>query len=117
MSKFTTIDEYIKTFPVDVQKRLEKFRQIIHETAPEAVETISYAMPTFKLNGKNLIHFAAFAKHIGLYPLPHVIEFFRDNLTEYKHAKGSIQFPLNQPVPEDLLRKIVLFRIDDIDKK
>lgn len=117
MSRFTTIDEYITTFPADVQTRLEKFRRIIHETAPEATEAISYAMPTFKLNGKNLIHFAAFPKHVGLYPLPHTIEAFKDDLVEYKHAKGSIQFPLDQPIPEELIRKIVLFRIGDIDKK
>lgn len=109
--KFSTIDEYIKTFPKDVQSILERMRQTIRKAAPGAVEAISYQMPTFKLNGKNLVHFAAYKHHIGFYPAPQGIEGFKKELSRYKGAKGSVQFPIDKPVPYDLVRKIVLFRV------
>jgi uncharacterized protein YdhG (YjbR/CyaY superfamily) len=103
------INEYIAGFPDDVQERLEHVRSTIHKAAPEAEETISYGIPTFKLNG-NLVHFAAFKNHIGFYPTPVGIEEFREELSRYKEGKGSVQFPFDQSLPLDLIRRIVLFR-------
>jgi uncharacterized protein YdhG (YjbR/CyaY superfamily) len=112
----TTIDEYIKTFPEHVQIILKKMRVTIRDAAPEAQEAISYQMPTFRLNG-NLVHFAAFKNHIGFYPSPSGIEAFKEELSPYKSAKGSVQFPMDKPVPYDLVRKIVLFRVQENLKK
>jgi len=109
---FTSIDEYIAAFPADVQERLRQMRAVIREAAPEAQEKISYQMPTFFLYG-NLVHFAAFKNHIGFYPAPRGIEAFKDELAAYEGAKGSVQFPLDQPLPLDLVRKIVQFRVAD----
>jgi uncharacterized protein YdhG (YjbR/CyaY superfamily) len=114
--QFKTIDEYIKTFPEDVQRILEKMRQTIAEAAPGAIETISYQMPTFKLNG-NLVHFAAYKNHIGFYPAPSGIEAFKKELSLYKGAKGSVQFPIDKQVPYDLVKKIVIFRVKENQKK
>ena len=107
-----TIDEYIAGFPEDIQAILEKIRMTIREAAPEAKETISYQMPTFTLYG-NLVHFAAFKKHIGFYPVPSGIEKFKKELSVYKGAKGSVQFPLDQPIPYDLISDIVKFRVQE----
>jgi uncharacterized protein YdhG (YjbR/CyaY superfamily) len=115
--EFQTIDEYIETFPKDVQSVLEKTRQTIRKAAPGAVEAISYQIPTFKLNDKNLVHFSAFKNHIGFYPTPSGIEAFKKELSQYKGAKGSVQFPLNRPIPYDLLEKIVIFRSKEILKR
>jgi uncharacterized protein YdhG (YjbR/CyaY superfamily) len=115
--QFNTIDEYVKTFPEDVQRILEKMRQTIREVAPDAIEAISYQMPTFKLNGRNLVHFAAWKNHIGFYPTPSGTETFQKELSPYKGAKGSVQFPLNKPIPFDLVKKIVLFRVKENLKK
>jgi len=112
--QFETIDDYIKTFPTYVQNILEKMRQTIRKAAPEAVETINYQMPTLKLNGKNLVHFAAFKNHIGFYPIPSGIEAFRRELSPYKQGKGSVQFPVDKPIPYDLVEKIVQFRVKEI---
>ena len=106
------IDEYIAGFPADVQEILEKIRMTIREAAPEATETISYQIPTFKLKG-NLVHFAGYKRHIGFYPTPSGIEKFRNDLSAYKSAKGSVQFPLNQPIPYILVREIVKFRVQE----
>jgi uncharacterized protein YdhG (YjbR/CyaY superfamily) len=114
--QFKTIDEYIKTFPEEVQSILEKMRQTIREAAPEAEETISYQIPTFKLNG-NLVHFAAYKNHIGFYPTPSGIEAFKKELSLYKGAKGSVQFPIDKPVPYDLVKKIVIFRVNENQKR
>ncbi len=111
--QFKTIDEYIKTFPEDVQGILEKMRQTIKKAAPEAVEAISYQIPTFKLNGKNLVHFAAFKNHIGFYPTSSGIEAFKEELSLYKGAKGSVQFPIKEPIPYDLVKKMVIFRVKE----
>ena len=108
--QFKAIDEYIETFPEDVQKILQKLRLTIKESAPGSVETISYQMPTFKLNGKGLVYFAAFKNHIGFYPIPSGIEAFEKELSPYKQGKGSVQFPIDQPIPYALVRKIVRFR-------
>jgi uncharacterized protein YdhG (YjbR/CyaY superfamily) len=110
--KFKTIDEYISGFPTSVQKILSQLREIIREVAPEAEETISYGIPTFKLNG-NLVHFDAFKNHIGFYPTPSAIDAFNEELSPYKHAKGSVQFPMEKPIPFDLVRKIVKYRVKE----
>ena len=107
-----TIDEYIANFPHDIQEILEKIRTVIKTAAPDATEKISYQMPTFFLNG-NLVHFAAFKKHIGLYPTPSGITEFNDQLSAYVKAKGSVQFPLDQPIPYDLIGKITAFRAEE----
>ena len=107
-----TIDEYIAGFPEDVQAILQKIRQTIRETVPNAEEAISYQMPTFKLKG-NLVHFAAFKNHIGFYPVPSGIEAFKDELSVYVQGKGSVQFPLDKPMPYDLIRRIVAFRVQE----
>ena len=113
---FNTIDEYITQFPEDIQKILQQIRAVIQEAAPEATEKISYQMPTFYLKG-NLVHFAAFKSHIGFYPVPTGIEKFKDELAQFKGGKGSVQFPLDKPMPYDLIRRIVLFRAEEDLKK
>ena len=115
--QFKTIDEYIRTFPEEVQRELEKMKKTIQEAAPEATEAIRYQMPTFRLNGKNLVHFAAFKNHIGFYPIPSGIEAFKKELSPYKQGKGSVQFPLDKPVPYELVKKIVKFRVVEIMKE
>ena len=110
-TQVTTIDEYIRRFPKEVQSLLEEMRQTIRKAAPEAVEAISYQMPTFKLHGRNLVHFAGYTKHIGFYPVPSGIEAFKEELSSYVQGKGSVQFPLNQPIPYDLVSRIVAFRV------
>lgn len=112
----TTIDEYIAGFPPDIQKILQEIRMTIKKAAPDAGEAIKYQMPTFTLKG-NLVHFAAFKKHIGFYPVPTGIEAFKDELSVYKTAKGSVQFPLDKPIPFDLISRIVKFRVkENLDK-
>lgn len=106
------IDEYIAGFPPNVQVILEKVRRTIREVAPEAQEAISYQMPTFKLHG-NLVHFAGYKNHIGFYPTPSGIEKFQDEIAGYKNAKGSVQFPLDGPIPYNLIAKIVRFRVGE----
>jgi uncharacterized protein YdhG (YjbR/CyaY superfamily) len=105
-----TIDEYVANFPEDVQKKLQEIRGVIKDAAPEAKERISYKMPAFTLNG-NLVYFAAFKNHIGFYPIPSGIEEFKKELSVYKQGKGSVQFPLDKPLPLELIRRIVKFRV------
>jgi len=107
------MDEYIASFPDEVQGILETMRRTIKKAAPTAEETIRYQMPTFKLNGKNLVHFAAFKHHIGFYPIPSGIAAFQKELSVYKQGKGSVQFPLDKPMPYDLVKRIVLFRVNE----
>lgn len=107
-----TIDAYIAGYPEEVQAILQQIRRTIHETAPEATEAISYGMPTFKLHG-NLVHFAAFKNHIGFYPVPSGMAAFQEELAAYKQGKGSVQFPLDKPMPLDLIRRIVEFRVQE----
>jgi len=111
--KPSTIDVYIASFPDNVQGILETMRRTIKKAAPTAEETIRYQMPTFKLNGKNLVHFAAFKHHIGFYPTPSGITAFQKELSIYKQGKGSVQFPLDKPMPYDLVKRIVLFRVNE----
>lgn len=108
--KANNIDSYIKAFPEEVQQLLEQIRTTIIKVAPDAEETIKYAMPTFTLNG-NLVHFAAFQNHIGFYPAPTGIEEFKKDLAVYKGGKGSVQFRLDEPLPLELITKIVAFRV------
>jgi len=105
-----SIDEYIAGFPADIQKMLEQIRATIRKAAPDAKETISYAIPTFTLNG-NLVHFAAFKNHIGFYPAPTGLEAFEKELSVYKTGKGSVQFPLDEPMPLQLITQIVEYRV------
>lgn len=109
--KANSIDEYIAPFPRDVQDHLEQIRAAIRKEVPGAEEAIKYAIPTFMLNGKNLVHFAAFKNHIGFYPTPTGIESFKKELSKYKQGKGSVQFPLDEPMPLDLVTKIVRFNV------
>ncbi len=115
-AKFTSIDEYIATFPEEIRVILEELRATIKAAAPDAEEKISYQMPTFALKG-NLVHFAAFKHHIGFYPAPRGIEAFKDELAGYKGAKGSVQFPIDKPLPLKLISRIVKFRVDENLKK
>ena len=114
---FKTIDEYIATFPENVQIILEELRQAIRESAPEAEEVISYQMPAFKLNGI-LVYFAAFKDHIGFYPTSSPMEAFKEEVSGYEISKGTIRFPINKPVPFDLVKKIVRYRVmENLGKK
>ncbi len=105
------IDEYIAAFPEEIQAMLEQIRATISKLAPTAEEAIKYAIPTFVLNGRNLVHFAAFKNHIGFYPTPTGIESFQKELSKYKQGKGSVQFPLDEPMPLALITKIVKFNM------
>ncbi len=107
-----SIDEYIAGFTPEIQEKLRTLRQVIHEEAPEAAEAFSYQMPTFKLHG-NLVHFAAFKNHIGFYPTPSGVTAFEQDLAPYQTSKGAAQFPLDQPLPLDLVRKIVRYRVEE----
>jgi len=109
---FQTIDEYIKTFPRDIQKILETVRQTIKKSALKAQEAISYQIPTFKLNG-NLVHFAAFKNHIGFYPGSKAIKDFQKDLVKYRSSKGAVQFPIDKPMPLSLIQKIVKHRVKE----
>ena len=108
------IDEFISNYPPEIQTILQKIRALIQKSAPGAEEAMSYGIPTFKLNGKNLVHFSAFKEHIGFYPTPTAIEKFKKELSAYEGAKGSVKFPLNQPIPYALITKIVQFRVKEV---
>jgi uncharacterized protein YdhG (YjbR/CyaY superfamily) len=116
MKQVKTIDEYISMFPDNVQVILEKLRQTIKESAPGSEEAISYQMPTFKLNG-NLVHFAAFKDHIGFFPTSTGRVVFKKELSKYKGGKGTVQFPIDKPIPFDLVQKIVKYRMKENLKK
>jgi uncharacterized protein YdhG (YjbR/CyaY superfamily) len=107
-----TIDEYIAGFPADVQEILQNVRRTIREAAPDAEEAIKYRLPTFTLNG-NLVHFGAFKKHVGFYPTPTGIERFEKELSVYESSKGAVQFPFDKPIPFNLIREIVEFRVKE----
>jgi len=109
---FRSIDEYISSFPSNVQEKLKAIRSAIHAEAPQAEERISYQMPTYFLNG-NLVHFAAQKHHIGFYPTPSAIQKFRGELSPYKYSKGAVQFPLDQPLPLNLISRMVAFRVQE----
>jgi len=111
MNNYKNIDEYISLFPAVVQQILQELRQAIRDLVPAAEETINYGIPTFRLHG-NLVHFAAYKNHIGFYPGAAGIESFKDKLSAYKLSKGTVQFPLGEPIPYDLIREIVLYRVN-----
>lgn len=111
-----SIDNYIVQFPIEVQEKLQRIRNVIKESAPDAVEKISYQMPTFYLHG-NLVHFAANKNHIGFYPAPSGIEAFKHELLEYKSSKGAVQFPKDKPLPYGVISEIVKFRVAENKKK
>lgn len=115
--KAKTIDEFISHYPADIQTLLEQIRTTIRETAPAATEKICYGIPTFALNG-NLVHFAAYNKHIGFYPASSAIQAFQYELAGYNCSKGTVQFPLDKPLPLELIDKIVRFRVqENLSKK
>lgn len=113
---FSSVNEYIRSFPKETQKILNELRTVLKATAPEAIEKISYQIPTFYLNG-NLVHFAAFKNHIGFYPTSSGISAFQDELKEYKSSKGSVQFPVDKPLPIDLIKRIVRYRVIENTRK
>lgn len=113
---YHTVDEYIATFPASTQKLLEQIRRTIKKAAPEAEETISYNMPAYKLNGP-LVYFAGYKNHIGFYATPTGHSAFKKELSNYKEGKGSVQFPIDQPLPLDLIRRIVKFRVEENARK
>lgn len=110
------IDDYIGKYPAEVQEILREVRVSIKSVAPETVEAIAYGIPTFKYKDKNLVHFGGFKKHVGFYPVPSGMVAFEKELRDYKKAKGSVQFPLNKPIPHELIKEITKFRIAEIDK-
>lgn len=116
MKEFKDINEFIADFPDDIQIILEKIRATIQKAAPDAKEAIKYGMPTFVLNG-NLVHFAAYKNHIGFYPAPTGIDAFIEELAQYRTGKGTIQFPVDKPIPYDLVTKVVKFRVEENLKK
>jgi uncharacterized protein YdhG (YjbR/CyaY superfamily) len=116
-SQFKTIDEFIASFPKNVRDVLEELRRAIRESAPGAEETISYGIPTFDLNGKHLVHFSAYKSHVGFYPTSSGIEAFKKELSPFKTSKGTVKFPLGKPIPLDLVRRIVKFRVKETESK
>ena len=114
--QYKSIDEYIRSFPEHIHKKLLEMRDIIREQAPQAQEKISYQMPTFFLNG-NLVHFAGYSKHIGFYPTSSGISAFKSKLSKYKNSKGAVQFPIEAPLPIGLIKQIVKFRVAENTKK
>jgi len=109
-----TIDEYLGDFAPETRAQLERMRSIIAEEAPGATETISYAIPTFDLAGTHLVHFAGYDTHIGLYPTPSGMTEFAEELAAYKHGKGTARFRIDDPLPENLIRRIVRFRVAEV---
>ncbi|SES42222.1 iron chaperone [Psychrobacillus sp. OK032] len=109
---YTSIDDYISTFPLDIQEILTTLRKVIQEAAPDAEEKISYQMPTFSLSG-NLVHFAAYKNHIGFYPTSSGITAFKKELSTYKSSKGAVQFPIGKPLPYELISEIVKYRVSE----
>ena len=108
-----TVDEHINQFPDEIKAKLIEVRNLIKSEVPNASETINYGIPTYKLNGKNLVHFSGNKKHMGFYPTPSAIRKFNDELSKYKGAKGSVQFPYDQPLPIELIRKMIQFRVKE----
>ena len=112
-----SVDAYIADSPPQSQEMLRQLRKVIREIVPEATERISYRMPTFDLLGQHLVYFAGYERHVGFYPLPQAIESFKDELASYKTAKGSVQFPLDRPLPVDLVRRMVASRVQEVYAK
>ena len=114
---FKSMDQYISTFPEDLQKILEELRATIKAAAPESEETISYNIPTFKMNGRYLIYFAGWKNHISLYPIPVGSEAFNKQVAKYAEGKGTLKFPLDKPLPLKLITKIVKLKLDENEKR
>lgn len=114
---FATIDEYIASFPPDIQEKLRGIRTVIHQAVPDAEEAIRYGIPTFRLEGSNLVHFAAFKDHLGFFPTASGVGHFRKELSAYPLGRGTIQIPLDGPVPYDLMERIARFRAEETRKK
>lgn len=113
MQKANNVEEYIAGFPPEIQEKLRQVRANIKSNAPNAMEQIAYGMPGYKLNGKPLVYFAGYANHIGFYATPAGHEAFAEELSKYKQGKGSVQFPLDEPMPLDLIERIVKFRANE----
>lgn len=116
-SKYTTVDEYIENAPVESQDGLRKLRELVKEEAPEAEEMIAYEMPAYKLNNKPLIYFAGYKNHIGVYPTPSANEALSKEVGQYVKGKGTLQFQLSEPLPYDLIRKVVRYKKEELSKK
>lgn len=116
-TEYASVAQYIQTFPKETQSILENIRAIIIKKAPNAAESISYGMPAYKTNGKPLVYFAGYKNHIGLYATPSGHAQFADELSGYKQGKGSVQFPLSQPIPYDLIERIVVFRAKENEQR
>lgn len=114
MEKHASVEDYIKSAPKEIQSRLKSLRALVMKEVPDAVESISYGMPGYKLNGKPLIYFAGYEHHVGLYATPQGHEAFAKELAKYKQGKGSVQFPNDQPLPMELIRSIVKFRKESL---
>ena len=112
-----TVDEYISAFPLAVQTLLKKIRALVKKHAPEAVESVSYGMPAYKINGKPLVYFAGYKNHIGFYATPTGHETFAEELSHYKQGKGSVQFPLDKPMPYELMGRMVEWRVEECGGK
>lgn len=112
MKQISTIDEYIASFPQETRKILENIRGTIRKAAPDATEAMAYGLPTFRLKG-NLVHFGAFKDHVGFYPAPSGIQAFKDELTRYQTGKGTLQFPISEPIPYDLIAKVTKHRVEE----
>lgn len=117
MSDSSQVDTFIRQCSPDMQDRLRTIRQTVHDAVPEATETLSYKIPTFRLFGQNLLHYGPGKSHIGLYATPDGHTQFASELSRYKRGKGSVQFPNNEPLPVELIRKIAIFRADELRKK
>ena len=115
-AKASSVDDYIAGFPNETQKVLEQIRTTIKKALPNSEETISYAIPTFKQKGKNVIYFAGYKNHVSIYPAPRGNEAFKKELSAYKGGKGTVQFPLDKPIPFSLITKIVKFRVKENDE-
>lgn len=115
--QFTDFEHYFSQFSPEIVEKLASIRSLVHETVPEAEEVISYDMPAFKYRKRILIYFAAFKKHIGFYALPSGKDAFLDRLSEYKTSKGTVQFPYDKPLPLDLIREMVVYRMNELDLK
>lgn len=116
-TNYHSVEQYIESFPKDLQLLLNQVRAVIKKSAPKATESIAYGMPAYKTHGKPLVYFSGFKNHIGFYATPSGHEAFQKKLSEYKQGKGSVQFPLNQPIPFDLIAQIVLFRVAENEQK
>jgi uncharacterized protein YdhG (YjbR/CyaY superfamily) len=113
----TSIDEYVAAFPTQTQRMLEELRALIRAGAPTATETVSYAIPTFDLNGRHLLHFAGYRRHVGLYPVPSGVPALEEELAPYRSGKATARFPLSQSLPTELIRRIVAFRVEENTRK